>query len=66
MLFDLQYHTKLRLEHMPPGQQALTQNSITGKEIYHEIIMSQQIQTSLQNNVNSTLFPTYNPNTFLF
>ena len=40
MLFDLQYRTKLRLEHMPPGQQALTQNSITGKEIYHEIIVT--------------------------
>jgi hypothetical protein len=66
MLFDLQYCTELRLEHMPPGQQALTQNSTRSKEIYHEIMMSQEIQISLQNNVNSTLFPTYNPNTFLF
>jgi hypothetical protein len=29
-------------------------------------MMSQEIQTSLQNNVNSTLFPAYNPNTLLF
>jgi hypothetical protein len=51
---------------MPSGQQALTQNSTTSKEINHEIMMSQEIQTSLQNNVNSTLFPAYNPNTLLF
>ena len=66
MLFDLQYCTKFRIGHMPSEQQALTQNSTTAKEIYREIMMSQQIQTSLPNNVNSTLFPIYNPNTFLF
>jgi len=40
MLFDLQYCTELRLEHMPSGQQTLTQNSTTGKEIYHEIMIN--------------------------
>jgi len=55
MLFDLQYCTELRLEHMQSGQQAVT-----------KIMMSQQIQTSLQNNVNSTLFPTHNPTHFYF
>lgn len=48
MLFDLQFCTELRLEHMQSGQQAVT-----------KIMLSQQIQTSLQNNVNSTLFPTH-------
>jgi hypothetical protein len=63
---DLQYSTELGLEDMPSGEQALIKNSTKGKEIYHEIMTNVTIQTSLQNNVNSTLFPIYNPNTFLF
>jgi len=55
MLFDPQYCTELRLEHMQSGPQAVT-----------KIMLSQQIQTSLQNNVNSTLFPTHTKSKYIF